>query len=125
MQQAKETAEGVGGANVEAEAEVVIAEVGGINIDVGHNAVALDAIATVTTTAGATELTLRIRREGVAGTVVATVVITAVKSAKQQIGLQATDNIQTTAAGAKYVLTLQSAAAEKQKSVSSRINATF
>lgn len=125
MQQAKETAEGVGGANVEAEAETVIAEVTGINTDVGHAQVALDAIATITATAGATTLTLRIRRESVTGTEVAKVEVSAVKSAKQQVGIQATDVRQETSAGAKYVLTLTSAAAEKQKSVSSRINATY
>jgi hypothetical protein len=124
MQQAKEVYEGVGGANVEAEAETVIAEVTGIVTGAGHNQVFLEAMAVITATAGATELTLRVRREGVAGTEVAKLVVSAVKSAKQEIGFQCNDIQPAELTGAKYVLTLTSAAAEKQKSVSSRITAT-
>lgn len=123
MQQAKETYEGVGGANVEYEAETVIASVTGINTGVGHQTVQLDSTAIITASAGATETTLRLRREGIAGQIVAAATVSLVKGAKQEVSVQGTDVVSTEFVGGTWVLTGQSAAAEKQKSVSSRVSA--
>jgi hypothetical protein len=125
MQQAKETNEGVGGANVEFEAETVIAEVTGVSTGIGHAKVFLEAMASVTTAAGSAKVTLRIRREGVAGTEVAKVVTLPSKSGEQTIAFQCNDQPAGEVANMTYVLTATSSAAEKQKSVSSRITATF
>jgi hypothetical protein len=125
MQQAKEQNEGVGGANVEYEAETVIAEVTGVCTGAGHPRVFLEALAAVTATAGATTCTVRIRREGVGGTEVAKVEVTLTKSVKQTVAIQCNDAPAGEVANMTYVLTATSGAAEKQKSVSARIAATF
>lgn len=125
VQQAKEVREGIGGTSVEAEAEIVIAEVTGVNTGAGHNTVFLEGAAIITASAGATELTLRLRRASLTGTEVEKQVVTLVKSAKQEISIQGEDSPGVEFANATYVLTAQSAAAEKQKSVSSRLTATF
>jgi hypothetical protein len=125
VQVAKSVREGVGGANVEAEAETVIATVEGINTGASHSEVFLEGMAVITASAGATGLTLRVRREGVGGTEVAKMVVSAVAGKKQEIGFQCVDNVAGELANCSYVLTLQSEAAEKQKSVSSRLTATF
>lgn len=124
MQQAKETYEGVGGANVEAEAETVIATVTGVNVSTGHGQVFLEAMAVITASAAATTVTLRIRREGVAGALVSSIIVKLVVAAAQEVSIQCNDSQPAEIANGSYVLTLQSAAAEKQKSISSRITAT-
>lgn len=125
MQQAKETREGVGGAAVEAEAETVVAEVTGISTGIGHATVFLEAMLVLTASAAATTVTIRIRRDGVAGTEVAKMVVKLVVAAAQEVGFQCNDSPAGEVANGAYVLTVQSAAAEKQKSVNSRLIATF
>jgi hypothetical protein len=125
MQQAKELREGVGGAAVNAQAETVIATVTGVSTGVGHSQVFLEALAVLTTTAGAVKVTLRIRREGVAGVEVAKVVTTPTKSAEQTTAFQCQDTPAGEVANMSYVLTAESSVAENQVSVNSRITATF
>lgn len=125
VQQAKDVREGVGGANVEFEAETVIATVEGISTGPGHGTVFLEAMASVTTGAGSAKVTLRIRREGVGGTEVAKAVALPSKSGETQVPFQCNDVPPGEVANGQYVLTAQHSAAEKAKSVNSRITATF
>lgn len=125
MQQAKEQVEGVGGASVAYEAETVIASVTGITTGVGRGTVDLEAVANLTTNAGTTKTTLRIRRTGVAGTEVAKVVVKPGASGEVSIPMQAIDVPPGELAGGTYVLTAQETAAVSSTSVSSRISATF
>lgn len=125
MQPARVEREGVGGANVEYEGETVIASVTGIYTGPGRMTVDISAEAIVTAAAGAEKTTLRIRREGVAGTLVLTSILKAVASAEQSFSIQCEDE-PGEVAGLTYVLTAQeSKAGTKNKSVSSRVAATF
>lgn len=125
MQPARAEREGVGGANVEYEGETVIATVPGVYTSPGRMTVDIAAEAIVTAAAGAEKTTLRVRREGVAGAIVTTSVLKAVASAEQSFSVQCEDE-PGEVAGLSYVLTAQeSKAGTKNKSVSSRISATF
>lgn len=124
MQQAKETYEGAGGANVEYEAETVICAVTGVSTGAGHSTVFIEALAVLTAAAGTTKTTLRVRRDGGTGTVVATFVVEPTKSVAQSVAVQCSDIPPGEIANGTYVLTAQETAAAKGKSVGSRITAT-
>jgi hypothetical protein len=125
MQQAKAEVEGKGGASVEFEAETVIAEVRGVYTGAGRSVVQLNAEAIIQAAAGSEKVTLRIRREGIAGQVVETEVLTEVASAAQGFSMQCEDS-PGEVAGLTYVLTAQeSKAGTKDKSLASKISAIF
>jgi hypothetical protein len=123
MQQAKESYEGVGGANVEYEAETVIATVTGVGTGAGHMQVFLEALCVLTAAAGTTKTTIRIRREGVGGAEVGKMVVEPIKSVAQEVTFQCSDTPGVELANCSYVLTATETAAAKGKSISSRITA--
>lgn len=127
MRQGTNTSEVTGGAAVEVEGvnEVVVATLGGITTDIGHQSVTLLAQAYWEAAATAENMTVRIRRgTTIAGTLVTSTVVKSIASGRNECSLQGTDE-NGEQVGGSYVLTMEeSKAAAKDKSISSKLRAT-
>lgn len=123
----KQTKTGVGGAEVEVAAEgkeAVVAEVKGVNTTPESPTVMLDVNVPVITAAESTEVTVKVRRNGIAGAVVAEVTEKPGASAKQQVQVQAEDE-PGEVAGMTYVVTLTDVAKKQSKSAKATIQAVY
>lgn len=125
MQPARSQVEGVGANPVNFEnVETVIATVKGVYTGPGRMTVDISAEAIINSEAGSKELILRVRREGVAGPLVEKVEVKLVASVNQSISVQCEDT-PGEVAGLTYVLTAADSVAAKDKSLASKITATF
>jgi hypothetical protein len=105
-------------------AEKVVCTLTGIDTTPENPAVNLEANVLITTGGAGTKQTVRIRRDEVAGTLVATGIVKLGASAEGSVGLQAIDEPGESIARS-YVVTVAEAAAEEDTVVNPTLQATY